>query len=305
MAMFANGMSYFGAAYSMLAMLLIISEVCQVRKRKWRKALFVGISTAAFLLAASGDWLGLYYTSVDITSVGGMTKLVKEYGPLHILYTVYLLSYVLIMVGMIYYAVKKQRLSSFKYTMLLFVAVLLNLGVWAVEQGFNEDFEFLSVSYIVTEVILLLLYSMLRDYGIVRPGGEVVSGLAVYDYIELMKAPVRTVCIGTAASMGAILFLAGDKREMLPHTRLMIHDPAYSGGDMAGKKPHELQQYVDKLKQSQKIIAEIIAHKTGKTLEEVYEKTKEDSYFNAEEAMEYGLATGVVNSLNSNREFLL
>ncbi|MBE5894216.1 MAG: ATP-dependent Clp protease proteolytic subunit [Lachnospiraceae bacterium] len=137
------------------------------------------------------------------------------------------------------------------------------------------------------------------------PGGEVVSGLAVYDYIELMKAPVRTVCIGTAASMGAILFLAGDKREMLPHTRLMIHDPAYSGGDMAGKKPHELQQYVDKLKQSQKIIAEIIAHKTGKTLEEVYEKTKEDSYFNAEEAMEYGLATGVVNSLNSNREFLI
>ena len=175
MAMFANGMSYFGAAYSMLAMLLIISEVCQMRKRRWMRILFISISTAAFLLAASGDWLGLYYTSVDITSVGGMTKLVKEYGPLHILYTVYLISYVLIMVGMIYYADKKQRLSSFKYTMLLFVAVLLNIGVWAVEQGFNEDFEFLSVSYIVTEVILLLLYSMLRDYGIVRPGGEVVS----------------------------------------------------------------------------------------------------------------------------------
>jgi DNA-binding CsgD family transcriptional regulator len=79
------------------------------------------------------------------------------------------------MVGIIWYAAKKQRLSSFKYTMLLFVAVLLNIGVWAVEQGFNEDFEFLSVSYIVTEVILLLLYSMLRDYGIVQPGGQVIS----------------------------------------------------------------------------------------------------------------------------------
>ena len=87
----------------------------------------------------------------------------------------YLLSYVLIMVGIIWYAAKKQRLSSVKYTMLLFVAVLLNIGVWAVEQGFNEDFEFLSVSYIVTEVILLLLYSMLRDYGIVQPGGQVIS----------------------------------------------------------------------------------------------------------------------------------
>ena len=81
----------------------------------------------------------------------------------------------LIMVAIIWYAAKKQRLSSFKYTILLLVAVLLNIGVWAVEQGFNEDFEFLSVSYIVTEVILLLLYSMLRDYGIVQPGGQVVG----------------------------------------------------------------------------------------------------------------------------------
>ena len=175
MAMFANGVSYFGAAYSMLAMLLIISEVCRMKKRNWLRCLFVGISTAAFALAASGDWLGLYYTSVDITSIGGMTKLVKEYGPLHILYTVYLLSYVLIMVAMIWYAAKKQRISSFKYTILLFVAVLLNIGVWAVEQCFDENFEFLCVSYIVTEVILLLLYSMLRDYGIVQPDGQVVS----------------------------------------------------------------------------------------------------------------------------------
>lgn len=137
------------------------------------------------------------------------------------------------------------------------------------------------------------------------PGGDVVSGLAVYDYMQLMKAPIRTVCIGTAASMGAILFLAGEKREMLEHTRLMIHDPAYGGGDMAGKKPHELQMYVDKLKQSQEIIAGIIAEKTGKSMEEVYEKTREDSYFNAKEAIEYRLATGIASCTNTNREFLV
>jgi DNA-binding CsgD family transcriptional regulator len=173
--MFANAVSYFGAAYSVLAMLLIISEVCQMKKRSWLRYALIGISTAAFVLAASGDWLGLYYTSVDITSIGGMTKLVKEYGPLHILYTFYLLLYVLIMVVVIWYAAKKQRLSSFKFTVLLLVAVLLNIGVWAVEQGFHEDFEFLSVSYVVTEIILLLLYSMLRDYGIIQPGGQVIS----------------------------------------------------------------------------------------------------------------------------------
>ena len=175
MAMLANGVSYFGAAYSMLAMLFIISDVCQMKQRKVARGILIGISTAAFLLAASGDLFGLYYRSVSMEEVNGMTCLIKEYGPLHILYTVYLLSYVGLMVLIIHYAHRKQRLTSPKYTMLLFVAVLLNIGVWAVEQAIDIDFEFLSVSYIVTEVILLLIYSMLQDYGIVQPGGTVVS----------------------------------------------------------------------------------------------------------------------------------
>ncbi|MBE6902420.1 MAG: ATP-dependent Clp protease proteolytic subunit, partial [Ruminococcaceae bacterium] len=98
-------------------------------------------------------------------------------------------------------------------------------------------------------------------------GGEVISGLAVYDYISMMKAPVRTVCIGTAASMGAILFLAGGKRQMLPHTRLMIHDPSYSHNDIGGRKPHEIQHELDKLNETREALAKIIADKTGKTLD--------------------------------------
>ncbi|MBQ8318105.1 MAG: ATP-dependent Clp protease proteolytic subunit [Lachnospiraceae bacterium] len=131
------------------------------------------------------------------------------------------------------------------------------------------------------------------------PGGDVDSGLAVFDYMQLMKSPIRTVCVGTAASMGAMLFLAGDTREMLAHSRIMIHDPAYGGGNMAGKKPHELQYMVDKLKQTQEVLAGIISEKTGKPLKEVYKKTKQDSYFNAQEAIEYGLATGMVKTTNS------
>lgn len=175
LAMIANGIAYFGAAYSVLAMFLIIADVCQMQNRKVGRGILIGISSAAFMLAASGDWLGLYYRSVDIVTINGMTRLVKDYGPLHILYTVYLLSYVLGMVAIIVYARKKHRLTSPKYTMLLMVAVLLNIGVWAVEQAIDIDFEFLSVSYIVTEVMLLLLYDMLRDYGIVQPGGALVS----------------------------------------------------------------------------------------------------------------------------------
>lgn len=125
------------------------------------------------------------------------------------------------------------------------------------------------------------------------PGGEVMSGLAVYDYIKIMKSPVRTVTIGDAASMGAIIFLAGEKREMLPHTRILIHDPSYGHLDISGKKPHEIQRGVDSLNKIRETLAEIIADKTGKDLNEIYKITAEDSYFTAEEAINFGLATGI------------
>lgn len=171
----ANVVSYFGSAYAVLAMMFIIADVCRMERKPWLRYTLIGISTAAFLLAASGDWLGLYYTGVSIKTVNGMTRLVKDYGPLHILYTLYLLGYILGMVGIIQYAWKKQKLTSPKYTMLLMMAVLLNLGVWAVEQAVDIDFEFLSVSYLVTEIILLLLYGVLQDFGLVQPGGSLVS----------------------------------------------------------------------------------------------------------------------------------
>ena len=171
----ANGVSYFGGAFSILVMLLIVYDVCRIPKSRWFQWLLVGISIAVFALAASGDWLGLYYRSVSLEKINGMTILVKEYGPLHILYAVYLLSYMLMMVGIVIRSAKTKRLDSPKYTLFLLVAVLLNLGVWLVEQLMDVDFEFLSVSYIVTAVLLLLIYGMLSDYGIIQPSGSLVS----------------------------------------------------------------------------------------------------------------------------------
>ena len=174
-AMMANRLSYLGAAYSVLVILLIIMDVCRIRRTRWLTTLLVGISTAAFLLAASGNLLGLYYEAVSIETVNGMTKLVKDYGPLHILYPVYLLSYFAAMVMVIIRAGRKGTLSSPKYALFLTAVVLTNLIIWGVEQIIDVDFEFLSVSYIATEVILLAIYSMLRDYGIVQPGGTMAS----------------------------------------------------------------------------------------------------------------------------------
>lgn len=174
-AMMANRLSYMGAAYSVLVMLIIIMDVCLVRRRKCLTGLLIGISTVAFLLAASGDWLGLYYKAVSIATVNGVTRLVKDYGPLHTLYPVYLLSYFVSMVAVIIYSARKKKLASPKYAAFLAAVVLSNLIVWGVEQIIDVDFEFLSVSYIATEIMLLAIYSMLRDYGIVQHGGAMVS----------------------------------------------------------------------------------------------------------------------------------
>ena len=147
-------------------------------------------------------------------------------------------------------------------------------------------------------LIQKLMYLDSKDLGqitlyINSPGGEVISGLAVYDYIKVMKSPIRTVCIGDAASMGAIIFLAGEKREMLPHTRILIHDPSYGHLDVSGKKPHEIQRGVDSLNKVRETLAEIISEKTNKSLDEIYGITAEDNYFTAEEAIDFGLATGI------------
>lgn len=115
--------------------------------------------------------------------------------------------------------------------------------------------------------------------------------------MRISKAPIRTVCIGTAASMAAILFLGGDKREMYPHSRVMIHDPSFGGGGSSGKKPHELQADVDSLNKSREKACQTIAERTGRTINEIYEKTRTDSYFDADEAVEFGLATNITDKI--------
>lgn len=127
------------------------------------------------------------------------------------------------------------------------------------------------------------------------PGGEVTSGMAVYDYIQLMKSPVNTVCIGLAASMGAILFLAGQERKMLEHTQIMIHDPSFARCDMGGMKPHEMQKRVNDLRRTSKMLRGVIVDRTGLSCEQVTEITKSDTFFSAKEAVKFGIATEIIS----------
>ena len=126
------------------------------------------------------------------------------------------------------------------------------------------------------------------------PGGEVDSGLALYDSMKSISCPVRTVCLGVAASMGAVLFAAGDKREILPHGRVMIHDPLISS---TGGSALHLQEISRNLMETRRELCELLARHTGRTPEEIYEKTERDCWFNAEEAVAFGLADRVIRAV--------
>lgn len=126
------------------------------------------------------------------------------------------------------------------------------------------------------------------------PGGSVCDGLALYDIMSAIKCPIRTVCVGMAASMGALLFAAGDKREILPHAEVMIHDPLVNGISGSALSMEEASRRLMGIRQ---IMAEILAEHTGHTVEEVYEKTRQDSYFNAKEAVEWGLADRIITEI--------
>ncbi|WP_249030098.1 ClpP family protease [Tannockella kyphosi] len=127
------------------------------------------------------------------------------------------------------------------------------------------------------------------------PGGCVSDGLALYDIMNAVQCPIRTVCIGMAASMGAILFASGDTREILPHARVMIHDPLING-NIAGSAL-QIRSISEDLLKTREVIASILSNHTGKSIEDIYEKTITDTYFYAQEAIDFGLADTIIHQL--------
>lgn len=133
------------------------------------------------------------------------------------------------------------------------------------------------------------------------PGGSVADGLALYDIMQNLSCPIHTICMGTAASFGAILFLSGDKREILPHSKIMIHDPLIAGSGLTGSATL-LHTQIDSLMETREILANIIAKHTKKTIEEIYEKTVTDTWFNATQAIEFGLADNIITNKKEEKE---
>ena len=127
------------------------------------------------------------------------------------------------------------------------------------------------------------------------PGGEISSGLALYDTMQAVKCPVRTVCTGMAASMAALLFASGNRRDMLPHARIMIHHPLMSGG--VGGTALRVDALARDLMKMRETVAMIFSAHCGLALEEVCAQTATDTCFDAREAIAWGLADRIITEL--------
>ncbi len=125
------------------------------------------------------------------------------------------------------------------------------------------------------------------------PGGSVSAGMAIYDTMQFIKPDVSTMCVGMAASMGAVLLTAGaeGKRYCLPHSRIMIHQPL---GGFRGQAT-DIQIHAREAQLARETLNTVLSNHTGKDKKQIHEDTERDNFMSAQEAKDYGLIDQVLD----------
>ncbi len=146
-----------------------------------------------------------------------------------------------------------------------------------------------SAKHVIERLIYLEMTYPQKEIQLIinSPGGYVTSGFAIYDTMNSISSPVTTICIGIAASMGSILLSAGEKsrRFILPHARVMIHQP--SGG--AGGPASDIEIQMDEILKTKKLGAEILAKNCGQSVEQIIKDFNRDYWMSADESQAYGI----------------
>jgi len=154
---------------------------------------------------------------------------------------------------------------------------------------------------VVAQLLLLSAEDPRADVALYinSPGGSVTAGLAVYDTMRLLPGDVATVGFGFAASMGQFLLTAGTKgkRYALPHTRVMMHQPSAGIGGTAV----DIAIQAENLEHTKRVMHELTAQHTGRTVEQVTADADRDRWFTAPEALEYGLVDRIVETVDDVR----
>ena len=152
---------------------------------------------------------------------------------------------------------------------------------------------------IVAQLLFLESENPKKDINIYinSPGGVISSGLAIYDTMQFVSPSISTLCIGQAASMGALLLCGGDKnkRFALPNSRIMIHQPL---GGFQGQAS-DIEIHAKEILLMKKKVNEILAKHTGKSMKTIEKDTDRDNFLNANEAKEYGIVDDILTMRDS------
>ena len=161
----------------------------------------------------------------------------------------------------------------------------------------GEDVNPTTSSLIVAQMLFLESEDPDKEiyFYINSPGGSITDGMAIVDTMNYIKCPVETVCVGLAASMGAVLLTAGEKgkRFAMPNSEIMIHQPLIGGGGLQGQAT-EIKIHADHLVRTREKLNKFLSERTGKPLDVIEKDTERDNYMTAEEALGYGLIDGIM-----------
>ena len=163
----------------------------------------------------------------------------------------------------------------------------------------GEDVNNHSANVIVAQLLFLDAEDPDKDINLYinSPGGVVTAGMAIYDTMQFIKADVSTICVGLAASMGALLLAGGakGKRHALPNAEIMIHQP--SGG--ARGQATDIQIQAEQIQKNKRRLAEILAGHAGKSVDQVLADSERDNFMSAQEALNYGLIDTIITKTHT------
>ncbi len=164
----------------------------------------------------------------------------------------------------------------------------------------SEDVNQTSASLVIAQMLFLESEDPDKEISLYinSPGGSITDGMGIVDTMNYIKCPVSTICVGLAASMGAVLLASGEKgkRFATPNAEILIHQPLIGGqgGGLSGQAT-EIKIHADHMVRTREKLNKLLSERTGQSLEVIERDTERDHYMTAEEALKYGLIDGIMD----------
>lgn len=164
-ALMSNRISYFGNVFLLPFMIMVLFDICKIKVHKAIPVIMFSLAIIMLIFALTPGYLDLLYKDPTFAIVNGFPKINKEYGPMHLIYIIYIASFAIIFTGISIYALIHKKIPSKKYSILLICIVVVNVLLWLLERFLPYSVEYLSVSYVITEILLLFIYRYLLNIG--------------------------------------------------------------------------------------------------------------------------------------------